>query len=594
MSLRHPNAIIDPHQTIHGRFEEIAKQYPDKEALRFEDLSLTYQSLDQKANIIANEIIKLIGPDQGRVAIYLEHGLSQPLAIISILKAGKTYIALDPHFPVERNLQMLDNGDSSLVITNNMNLSQVKTFASGLLIVNIDENFEPGNDLIDRPEVSPHQDAFITYTSGSTGIPKGVVQSHANMLHFAMRMYTLGCGMPEDRWAYFYSLSFSAHAMPIYNALLNGGTLCIFDLMKDNFTDFSKWLKQEKVSSSLMIPSVLRQFTATLGTGRKFPQLKRLLFGGETLYRSDVEKIREHLRNDAIIYNIYASSEAYLARAYKIESDTVIKGNNVPIGYAVPDIDIVIEEKEENRADPYQVGEICITSKYLTKGYWRQEDLSGKDFTANEDGSISFRSGDLGYKLSDGCLVHVGRSDSVVKLRGYRIDLGEIENTMMDLKQVKEVAVAVKENEFGTKHLIAYYVERDNSDLDPHYLKLAVLRNLPDYMVPSHFIRLDHLPKNSIGKVDHKNFPEPDWKAMQRKTDIELPVNGMEEELKEIFERILEVNPIGVTDNIMEVGADSLRLFVAFDEVEKIFGKKLNVDSIIDAPFIRDIAKQME
>ncbi len=592
MSIQHPYAIEHPNQSINARFDEMAQHYPDRAALRFRESSRTYAQLKQDSDALANRILARSGSAEGRTGIYLEHGLQQPLAILGALKAGKTYVAMDPSFPAERNLLMMENSGCELILTNNMNLPQVKSFAGKIEILNMDEEPEEAYEG-EKPEVSPSDYAFITYTSGSTGIPKGVVHTHDNMLHFMQRMYSINCTMPEDTWAYFYSLSFSAHAMPIFGALLNGATLAIFDLKKDNFTEFGKWLRQEKVSVALMIPSVLRQFTATLGSGRRFPKFKRLLSGGETLYRSDVEKIREHLKDDAEIYNIYASSEAYLARAYRITSDTVIKGNNVPIGYEVPDMEMFIENEEGQRADPYKTGEICLRSKYLAKSYWGQEELSGEDFQHLDDGSIIFRSKDMGHKLSDGCVVHVGRSDSVVKLRGYRIDLGEIENTLMDLKQIKEVAVAVKENPYGTKHLIGYYVYRENADLDPHYLKVAILRNLPEYMVPSYFIALGHLPKNDIGKVDYKRLPEPDWEALTRKGEIELPENGTEEELKEIFERILEVSPLGVTDNIMEAGADSLRLFVAFDEVEKRFGKKLSVDAIIEAPSIRDIARQI-
>lgn len=594
MTIQHPRAVSKPQSTIHSRFDEMAGLFSENEAITFKEKVLTYRELKQQADHLAGGIIQALGTEKARIAIYLEDGMMQPLAILGILKAGKTYVALDPSFPIDRNLLMMKNSQCSLLLTNNMNISQVKSFAGNLPLLNIDEVLADELHAFENISVAPEEPAFITYTSGSTGTPKGVVQTHENMLHFMMRMYTINCSLPEDRWAFFYSLSFSAHAMPIYTALLNGATLCMFDLKKDNFTEFSKWLRQEKITNSLMIPSILRQFTATLGSGRKFPKLKTILVGGETLYRSDVEKIREHLKDDAVVYNIYASSEAYLARAYKIEHDAVIKGNIVPIGYAVPGIDISIIEEDDKRSDPFQTGEIVLTGKYLAKGYWGQDELTARDFGINEEGIPTFRSSDLGYKLSDACVVHVGRSDAMIKLRGYRIDLGEIENSMMDLKQVKEIAVAVKENLFGTKHIIAYYVERENADLDPHYLKLAVLRNLPDYMVPTHFIALDALPKNDIGKIDYKHLPEPDWESYNRSKDVEMPGNSTEEELKEIFERILEVSPIGMDENIMDVGADSLRLFVAFDEVEKRFGKKLNVDSIIDAPFIKDIAKLME
>lgn len=591
MSIQHPQAIKSPEQSIASRFREMSRLYPENEAIRFNDFELTYKQLDDITDRLAAAILSLMGEGNGQLGIYIEPCMSQPVAILATLKAGKTYVALDPAFPIERNLHMLSDGACSLILTNNMNLSQVKSFAGESPLLNLDEDIPEDSKGVQFPDVNPETPAFITYTSGSTGVPKGVIHSHANMIHFVMRMYSINCSMPDDRWAYYYSISFSAHGMPIFGALLNGATLNIFNLKKDSFTEFGKWLRQEKISVIMMIPSVLRQFVSTLGSGRRFPKLSKLLLAGETLYRSDVEKIKEHLMHDASIYNLYASSEAYLARAYKITQDTVIKGNNVPIGYSVPGMEISIEEEDGSRSDPYKTGEICITGKYLALGYWNKEELTAQDFVSAEDGNRTFKSKDMGYKMSDGCIVHIGRSDSMVKLRGYRIDLGEIENTIMALKQVKEVAVSVKENPFSTKHIILYYVKKENTELDALYMKVAVLRSLPDYMVPSYFIELESLPKNNIGKMNYLELPEPDWDALGKKNDVVLPENGLEEELKEIFERILEVSPICVTENILEAGGDSLRLFVAFDEIEKRFGKKLNVDTIINAPYIRDIAK---
>jgi long-subunit acyl-CoA synthetase (AMP-forming) len=242
--------------------------------------------------------------------------------------------------------------------------------------------------------------------------------------------------------------------------------------------------------------------------------------------------------------------------------------------------------------DPNQMGEILISSPYLATGYLNKPDQTSEDFIFEEDkGIIKFRSKDLGYKQSDGCIIHMGRSDSMVKIRGYRVDLGEIENNLIQHKTVKEASVLLKENPFGTKHIVAYVVAKDDSSIDFEYLKMGILRMLPEYMVPSYFVQLESLPRNEIGKLDKKAIPDPDWNRFDEGKVIIQPKNAIEYELQEIFQRILEVQPISMDDNILDLGADSLRLFVAFDEIEKNYGKKLNIDSFIENPTLAHLAK---
>jgi len=584
--------IKGTNQTIHGRFREIVSFYGENIALDYQNKQLTYNELDYKSDQLACRLIKKLGEKRQQVAIFIETGFEQIISILGILKAGMTYVPLDINFPSERNIYMLEDAECSALISNNMNASQARAISNRQIIINIDETLSSQDigelDIYNDPDAR----MMIIYTSGSTGEPKGVIHSHRNIIHLYKRLTTLINISAEDIFAFYYSICFSAHAMQIISALLSGAKLTLFDLKKESFSGFSKWLKEKKITVDLMIPSVLRQFMATLKKNEKIPSIRILFCGGETLYKSDIDKAWIHLKKSSLIYNIYASTEAYVCQVYKITSKTIINSNIVPIGYSLPDFDINVIDDEGKSRETNKIGEIQIKSEFITQGYWNKPELSKQDFKQDSDNPKEriFKSSDLGYKQSDGCIIHIGRSDSMVKLRGYRIDLGEIENVLMQHANVKEAAVIVKENQHGTKHIVAYVVPKNGKSLDISYLKISVLRMLPSYMIPGYFVTLDSLPKNEIGKTIRKDFPDPDWDRNIKGKEIVNPKNKLQEDLKEIFERTLEVSLISITDNIIELGADSLRLFVAFDEIEKKFGQKLNIDAIVENPTIEFIS----
>ena len=580
--------------TIAQRFEQVAEQLPDQIAIEFGDQKMTYSELNAQANHVAHTILNEVDEKEARISFFLEHGLSQIIALLGTIKACKPYVALDTHFPAERNQYMLKDSGSRLLVTNSLNLSQARALAGDIKLLNIDEIDKEGRSGNPTRDRDPDSMVFIMYTSGSTGEPKGVIHTNRGIVHYIKRFSEAIGTNTSDRIAFYYSISFSAHTMPILTALLNGATLMIYDLRKDNLSEFAKWLRSQKVTATLMIPSTLRHFQAVLNQNFKMPAMRQLWIGGETLYRSDVDKIRKHLKKHSIVINLYASSEAFFSRYYTMDQDTVIKTNIVPIGYYVEDMDIDIVDEELKRVDPNQVGEILIKSPYLATGYLNKPDQTSEDFIFEEEtGIIKFRSKDLGYKQSDGCIVHIGRSDSMVKVRGYRVDLGEIENNLLQHKNLKEASVQLKENPYGTKHIVAYVVAKDDSSIDFEYLKMGILRMLPEYMVPSYFVQLKSLPRNEIGKLDKKAIPDPDWNRFDKDKVIIQPKNAIEYELQEIFQRILEVQPISMDDNILDLGADSLRLFVAFDEIEKKYGKKLNIDSFVENPTLTHLAKVM-
>jgi amino acid adenylation domain-containing protein len=579
-------------QSVAGRFERMAGLFPDKEAITCQEQRITYKDLDRQASSLA-ERIKQSGTPAGQHALFLETGISQFAAILGILKSGAAYVPIDTSWPAHRIELAIKNSQPGVIITNNLNLGQVKALHDDKYIVNIDEPYSPQQLDLAASRPGPNDIIHIIYTSGSTGEPKGVFTRHRNQLHFVRRFSQFIHINPDDRFAYYFSIGFSAHAMPFLGILLNGGTLCIYDLKKRGFQGLAGFFKEEKITLALMIPSVLRHFRVTLDKNFRFPKLRVLLVGGETLYFNDVKLILPHLGKNAEIINIYASTEAYLARAYRMNRETVLKQNIIPIGYPIEGMEISIVNQDGEPCAINQVGEMILKSPYLARGYWRDKEQSDLHFSEEND-SIIFRSRDLAYAREDGCIVHVGRKDAMVKIRGQRVDLGEIENSMLFNPDIQEVAVRVKESPAGDKLLLAYYVCREEAPIGEKELKTFLTRRLPVYMLPSYVIRLSELPKTESGKTDYNALPDPDWEKQSGKNHIRHPRTPTEEQLVAIFEKNLEIHPIGINDNILDTGQDSLKMFVAFDTVEKHFHYKIDIDKLTENPTIEALARSID
>jgi len=592
---KQPIPITLPVPSIHERFQEIARLFPSSPALHFGERVLSYLMLDRLSGSLAANLLKRSGPGPGNVAVMMENCPEQVIAILAILKAGKAYLPLDTGFPAGRNRFMLKDAGCRFLITNARNFDLAKTLSDEISIILADGDIEENSDGHELPDVSPDNHAIILYTSGSTGEPKGVIQTHANMVHFIKRLSDLASISPADRFAYYLSFGFSAHALPLLGALLNGCELKIFNVRQDNFYGFTEWFRREKITTTLMLPSFLRHFLASLQRKHNFPDLRVLFLGGETLYRSDVDKARQVFDRDTLLVNILASTEAYLSRAFIMKYEMPIGSNVVPVGYPVQDLDVMVLDESGNSCETNSPGEIYLKSRYLTPGYWKRPEQTEKDITKDENDTeiLILRTYDKGYFLENDCLVHTGRIDSMIKLRGYRIDLAEVENTLMVNEEVKEALCKVEENRQGVSHILAYVVYSGKGDLDKDFLRAKAARILPDYMVPSYIVVLESLPKNASGKSDRSALPKPDWDTLEGKGDKVNPRNETEQKLQEIFEKALKIQPIGVTDNFLKLGSDSLRLFVAFNDVEREFSRKLNIDLILMNPSIESLAKYL-
>lgn len=586
--LRSPD--YDLSQTLVERFLEIVELFPKKIAVEFKGTKYSYKKIHRKSSEIANTLIEHFGKENHKIAIFLPTGVEQIISILGVLKAGMTYVPIDVKFPIERVQYILKDSDALGILVNDNSLKLSNDLElKGLKKINLSHiNSEKVKNII-VPR-NPEDTIMIVYTSGSSGNPKGVVQTNLSILHFIYRYSKLIEVTPKDRFGFYISISFSAHAMPIFTSLLNACKLNIYEFSPENFTGFTDWYKESRISVDLMIPSILRKFVKTLRNIKELKSIRVLVCGGESLYKRDLESIWKYLRKNAAIYNIYASSEAYLVCANKISRDDEIYSTQIPIGYPVEGIEVQIEKELE--ISDNAIGELLIKSKFISPGYYKSDSDNDQFYYDDKNDSIIFRSRDLAYKMHNDKIVLSGRSDSMVKIRGHRVDLNELEKSLMLFDRVSEAAAVIKKNPYKKDVLVAYVVLTKGSDMDIPRLKTKLGKKIPEYMIPQYLILLDELPKNSSGKIDRNSMPEPKWDIILKR-NIKAPESETEKKLVDIFKEVLEIDELGIEENLLKLGSDSLKLFVAFNYIEKEFGMKINIDENLSISNIKSIAKKL-
>jgi amino acid adenylation domain-containing protein len=579
-------------QSIPERFEKTVRQFPERTAVENTRHHLTYRELNQGANRIAHAVLSKCGGGNRSVAVIMEHDAPVIGAILGALKAGKSYVPLDPSLPRERSKFILDDAQAECIITSAKNLALAKSLAkSPGLLLNVDE-------IKDFPDENPSACAqpddlsWVIYTSGSTGKPKGVMQTHRNVLHFMMN-YTNGLHIcAEDRLTLLYSFSVNGGAHDIFAALFNGAAICPYDLKADGFAGLGDWLIDERITIYHSVPTVFRQFAGNLTGAENFPNIRIVRLGGEPIYRRDFNLFKENFSNDCVLVNRLGSSETGSLRMFFLDRDTELQTHLVPVGHAVPDNDILLLD-DSGAPVVGDEGEIAVRTRYVSPGYWRRPDLTARSFLhdpADETGRI-YRTGDLGRLSEDGCLFHLGRKDFFVKVRGYRVELEEIEMALLEMPTVKEAVVLALDNNSGHERLVAYVVPKTAFGPAINEVRQFLADKLPAYMIPTSFIFLEALPLTDTLKVDRKALPQPDGLRPEIGVPYEAPRNFVEETLVKIWADILDVDRVGIHDSFFDLGGHSLAATRIVSRVVKAFPSELPLKVFFDSPTVAEMAE---
>ncbi|HET7231280.1 MAG TPA: amino acid adenylation domain-containing protein, partial [Longimicrobium sp.] len=582
-------------QTISARFAAQARLHPDRLAVRTRTTRLTYAELSRAAEAVARAILRTRPAAAERVALLFEHDAAMIVGILGVLRAGKTYVPIDPLYPRERNAYVLEDSGADALLTNRANLALARELARGRVpVVDLDAVDTADDAAVAFPEVRPDEAAYILYTSGSTGRPKGVVQSHRNVLHF-IRVYTNNLRIgPGDRLTLFSSYTFDASVMAIYGALLNGAAIFPLGWREESASGVAEWMRREGITLYHSTPTVFRHLVEGLGGEERFPEVRLVVLGGEETQRRDMDAFRAHFAPGAILVNGLGPTESTVTLQNFIGHETVVQRNTVPVGHPVEDTGVVLRNGLGEQVAVYGVGEIEIHSAHVALGYWRRPEQTAAAFgEATGAGARSYRTGDLGRRLPDGSLEFMGRADFQVKIRGVRVELGEVEAAMRAHPAVREAVVAAREEGgAGGRWLAGYVVAAEGAEVPaPGEMRAWLRERLPEPMIPAAFVRVEALPLTPGGKVDRLALPAPQRAEAARGSAPRTPV---EEVLAGIWAEVLRLERVGVEESFFELGGHSLLATRVVSRIRELLGVELPLRALFEEPTVAELAGRVE
>ncbi|TQF10135.1 amino acid adenylation domain-containing protein, partial [Myxococcus llanfairpwllgwyngyllgogerychwyrndrobwllllantysiliogogogochensis] len=572
----------------HHLFEAQATRTPDSEAVRFEGQSLTYAQLDARANQLAHHLRSLGIRPEVPVALCLERSLETVVGILGILKAGGAWVPLDASHPIERLTYMLRDSAAPVLVTTEALADLFPSGAEQLVLLDTDAALLGSMpDSAPVTEVGAQNLAYIIYTSGSTGRPKGALLQHQGLCNTALQTgRSMGLG-GDSRVLQFFSVGFDASVWEIFGALLAGATLVLAPrerLLPG--TPLRTLLREEPVTAVSLTPSVLAQLEP-----EDFPSLRTLVSAGEACTPELVARWGDKVQ----MFNAYGPTEVTVCATM---SEPLSADQRLSIGRPWANVRAYVLDATLNPVPVGVPGELCVESVGLARGYRHQPDLTAERFVPHPfsrvPGSRLYRTGDRVRWLDSGELEYLGRLDFQVKLRGFRVELGEVESLLGQQPSVREAVAVVREDSPGDKRLVAYVTPRAGVSLDTDVLRGALEARLPAHMVPSAFVVLDALPLTSNGKVDRGALPAQEASKGSRDAARVEPRTQTEELLAGLFAQVLGVPRVGATEDFFELGGHSLLATQLASRVRAVLGMELPVRVLFEAPTVQALASRLD
>ena len=585
--------IEEVEQSIPERFEKIARLYPGQIAVKMGDRAMTYDELNQGANRIAYAVLEKRGSMAEPIMLFFEHGSDVITAILGVLKAGKFYVSVDVSFPAQRINQIVGDCRTGLILTNDRHADLARRLSDrGCEVINID--LLDTSVTCDNPTIhlSPGSLASILYTSGSTGKPKGIAHSHRSQLHTVMVNTNETRICYQDKLTLIHSVGFGSAQAHVFQSLLNGGSLFSFDLKSHGIHRLAKWLSEESITVYHSPPAVFRQLAEVIAVEEQLSYLRLIRLSGAAVTRLDYDLYKRTFVPSALLQVVMNSTEANVICSFLTDGSYAFPDRGAPAGYPVTGKAISLLDEDGCEVAPGEAGEIAVQSAYFPVGSWDDRDLMGIQMGADpmSRSERTILTGDIGRILPDGLVIHLGRKDSMVKIRGYRVDLSEIEQVLQGHPEIKDSCVVAWDFEPGEKTIVGYVVPRNQPFPPVDELNAYLRAELPAYMIPTAYVFLDVLPLIN-GKLDRAGLPKPEGKRPVNSQPYVSPQSEIEKELVRIWEEVLDVRPIGIYDNFFDLGGHSLAATRIISRAVEKFQLELPLQSLFQSPTVNEMAK---
>ncbi len=576
-------------KSISELFDQQVKNNGSNIALRFNGNELSYEDLNKKVNKLAryitkhNSINKIIG-------VSMQRSTEMIISILAIIKAGYGYVPLDPQYPKERLKFIVDDTKVNLIITNKEHIKLFDSYLGNFICYDTEKeiDFESEDDL--GYYGNSEEIVYVAYTSGSTGFPKGVQITHKGILRLVLNTnfieYT-----PNETFLQISPIAFDVSLFEIFGSLLNGARLVIYPPESPNINEVAKIVLENKVTVLWLISGLFNQIDEN--NLKKIRGLNYLIAGGDVISVQQVIKAKSFLSNTKII-NGYGPTENTTFTCCHVVDENSFKLTSIPIGIPVSNTKVYVFDNNMLQTPIDIAGTLYVGGDGLSKGYLNREEINNEKFIINplNNDEIIYNTGDIVHVSIDGNLIYHGRVDNQVKIRGYRIELGEIEYFLEKHEGIKQAVVKVKTLQNNHKKLLAYLILEESSIYKEEELKEYLKRNFPSYMVPSQFVLVDEFPLNSNGKVEKHALPEPNYDI--NSNNIIHPKTKKEKEIINIIKSVVEINQIGINENLFSLGADSLQATEIILQVNQLYNCNISIKEFLINPCVSSLVKLID